>query len=70
MNDFENICNFQNLFKAHMAARKGKRNSREVIEFEMNLSENLTILSDELKSGGRRYWHCSGREFREGCDKC
>lgn len=51
MTDYEKICNFQNLYAAHIAARKGKRNTREVIEFEMNLGENLIILSDTLKNG-------------------
>lgn len=49
MTDYEKIFDFQNLYKAHTAARKGKRNTREVIDFEMNLSENLTLLSEELK---------------------
>ena len=51
MADYERICDFQNLYKAHTVARRSKRNTREVIEFEMNLAENLTLLSDALKSG-------------------
>lgn len=51
MTDFEKLYDFQNLYKAHTVARRGKRNTREVIEFEMNLSENLTRISDELKNG-------------------
>lgn len=51
MSDYEKLYDFQNLYKAHTAARKGKRNSCEVIEFEMNLGENLTLLSDALKNG-------------------
>lgn len=50
MTDYEKIYDFQNLYKAHVAARKGKRTKREVIEFEMNLSENLFALSDALKN--------------------
>lgn len=50
MTDYEKIYNFQNLFKAHTVARRGKRNTKEVIEFEMNLGENLTILSNDLKN--------------------
>ena len=50
---YERIYDFQNLYKAHTAARLGKRNTREVIEFEMNLAENLTRLSDSLQ--GLRY---------------
>ena len=51
MTDYEKICDFQNLYKAHKTARCNKRTTREVIEFEMNLAENLTILSDSLKDG-------------------
>lgn len=54
MTDYEKICDFQNLYKAHTVARRGKRNNREVIEFEMNLSENLTEISDSLKTGTYR----------------
>ena len=48
--DFEKICDFQNLYKAHKAARLGKRGNREIIDFEMNLAENLTTISDLLKN--------------------
>lgn len=51
MTDFEKIYDFQNLYKAHTIARRSKRNTREVIEFEMNLGENLTELSEVLKNG-------------------
>ena len=50
MSDYERLCDFTNLYKAHRAARLGKRNIREVIEFELHLAENLTALSAELKS--------------------
>ncbi len=51
MNDYEKIYDFQNLYKAHKIARRSKRTTREVIEFEMNLGENLIELSDALKNG-------------------
>lgn len=51
MTDYEKIYDFQNLYKAHTVARRSKRNTREAIEFEMNLGENLTTLSDALKNG-------------------
>lgn len=51
MTDYEKIYNFQNLYKAHTVARRSKRDTREVIEFEMNLGDNLTTLSDALKNG-------------------
>lgn len=38
-------------YKAHTVARRSKRDTREVIEFEMNLGDNLTTLSDALKNG-------------------
>lgn len=41
MNEFEKIISFANLYSAHRRARLGKRWKKEVIEFEMNLSENL-----------------------------
>lgn len=54
MTDFEKLYNFQNLYRAHTVARRNKRNTREVIEFEANLAENLTRLSDALKNGTYR----------------
>lgn len=42
---------FSKLIKGNTVARRSKRNTREVIEFEMNLGENLTTLSDALKNG-------------------
>jgi hypothetical protein len=53
MDDYEKIFNFQNLLKAHKKARRGKQGKREVIEFELNLAQNLCTLSEELKH--RRY---------------
>jgi len=51
MTEFEKICSFQNLYKAHTVARRGKRTTKEVIEFEMDLAKNLTQLSDSLRDG-------------------
>lgn len=48
--DFEKICDFQNLYKAHIRARRCKRYKNEVIRFEMNLAENLTKISISLKN--------------------
>jgi retron-type reverse transcriptase len=36
------------LYKAHKAARRGKRGKSEVIDFEMNLAENIISLQEEL----------------------
>lgn len=50
MTEYEKICDFQNLYQAHIRSRKGKRKKAEVIRFEMNLAENLTRLSEQLKN--------------------
>lgn len=50
MNEYEKICDFQNLLKAHKVARLGKRNVREVIDFELNLSDRLSALSAALEN--------------------
>lgn len=44
----EKIFSFENLYKAHKVARLGKRDKIEVIDFELNLSRNLTLLSQSL----------------------
>lgn len=44
----EKIFSFENLYKAHKAARLGKRDKIEVIDFELNLSRNLMLLSQSL----------------------
>ena len=48
MPGYEEMCSFQNLYEAHKAARRGKRDKTEVIKFEMNLAENLCNLQKEL----------------------
>lgn len=50
MTDFEKVYNFENLYKAHKKSRLGKRNRKRVIDFEMNLSENLIKLSEDIKN--------------------
>jgi len=45
---YEKMCDFQNLYDAHKAARKGKRDKSEVIDFEMNLSQNLCDLQRQF----------------------
>lgn len=50
MSDYEKICDFQNLYKAHLSSRRGKRHKTEVIHFELNLAENLTRMSHQLKN--------------------
>ncbi len=46
---YEKVCDFQNLYRAHLRARQGKRGKTEVIQFELNLAENLARMSEELK---------------------
>ena len=48
MINYDEIHSFQNLYKAHLAARKGKRDKTDVIRFEMNLAENLYELQQAL----------------------
>ena len=60
MSQYDELCGFENLYNAHSAARKGKRGKREVIEFEMNLAENICCLQRELQDRTYRqrgYYH-------------
>ena len=54
MTDYEKIWDFQNLYQAHKAARLGKRDVKEVIDFELNLGRNLARISDSLRDGTYR----------------
>lgn len=47
--NYDEIFTFDNLYQAHLKARKSKRNKRDVIDFELSLSENLWGLYDSLK---------------------
>jgi retron-type reverse transcriptase len=46
--NYDILHDFDNLYKAHKAARRGKRGKSEVIDFEMNLAENIISLQEEL----------------------
>ena len=48
---YEEICDFETLYTAYLAARKGKRKKRRTLEFEENLLENLKDISDDLSNG-------------------
>lgn len=50
MEEFDKIWNFENLYQAHRTARLGKRHTKEVIEFELELGKNLSILSEQLRT--------------------
>jgi retron-type reverse transcriptase len=56
------MFDFQKLYAAHKAARRGKRGKGEVIRFEMNLAENLCALQSELKD--RTYAHKGYKHFK------
>lgn len=43
------IINLDNLFAAYREFRRGKRNKKEVAEFEINLEENIFALHNELE---------------------
>lgn len=47
---YEKVYDFQNLYKAHLRSRRGKRGKTEVIRFELKLAENLARMSEELKN--------------------
>jgi len=59
---YDAMCDFQNLYKAHRAARKGKRGKREVINFELNLSQNLCDLQRQFEE--RSYLPKGYTEFK------
>lgn len=46
---YDEIFTFENLYNAHIKARKGKRRKRDVIQFENNLSFNLWNLFYRLR---------------------
>ena len=50
MTDYEKLCCFENLYKAHKTARHGKQGKKEVIEFELELGQNLMQISESLKN--------------------
>ena len=50
MTDYEKICDFENLYKAHKRARCCKRHKKDVILFEMNLAENLWNIKTSLEN--------------------
>ncbi len=46
---YERICDFENIYRAYRAARKGKRKFESVAAFEYNQEEELLKLRDELR---------------------
>lgn len=54
-NVYDKAVTFENLLKAHKKARRGKREKREVILFELNLESELLRIEQELKYGKYKY---------------
>ena len=46
---FDELTNFEHLYKAHKVARLGKRHKKDVIDFENNFFENINVLNNELR---------------------
>lgn len=49
--DFHRMTEFTALYHAHQKAKRGKKNKREVMEFELDLGLNLMKVQEELRSG-------------------
>lgn len=54
IDDFSKLYSFENLYKAHLKARRSKQGSKEVVEFEANLGSMLINLSENIRSGNYR----------------
>lgn len=48
------MCRFENLYRAHLKSRRGKRCQKDVIAFEMDLGQKLYELQWELLNGKYR----------------
>ena len=48
-NLFDELCAFENLYRAARKARRGKRLRRDVEQFEFDLEANLVELSEALR---------------------
>lgn len=48
--EYEIMYNFDRLYEAYKKCRRGKTQKTEVIQFELNLSEELVKLQEEIKS--------------------
>lgn len=48
--DFETVCDFDNLYRAHTKARLGKRHKPDVIAFDMDLASNLWAIKERLEN--------------------
>ena len=48
--DFEKVCDFESLYRAHAKARLGKRHKPDVIAFEMDLANNLWAIKRRMEN--------------------
>ena len=53
--DYEKLCDFDHLYRAYLASRRGKRSTREVVLFEMDAGPNLARILEELETGTYRF---------------
>lgn len=56
MTEYEKIYQFENLYRAYKMSARSKRSKNEVVEFELNLANNLWRLHDALE---RKQYHLS-----------
>ena len=49
--EFSKLYSFENLYKAHLKARRSKQYSKEVIDFESDLGPTLARLAESIKNG-------------------
>ena len=61
-NVYDNAVSFEKLLKSHKKARRGKREKKEIILFELNLENEILNLEKELKLG--RYKPGSYKSFK------
>jgi retron-type reverse transcriptase len=52
---YDQLCSFENLYSAYVAARECKRSRDYVISFEWNAERNLLALKRELEDGDYRH---------------
>ncbi|MDR2513737.1 MAG: RNA-directed DNA polymerase [Christensenellaceae bacterium] len=50
MSEFEKVYQFESLYRAYRAARRGKRWKQAAAKFEVNLLEALNLLSEQLRT--------------------
>lgn len=60
-NEYEKIYQFENLYQAHRKARRGKRDRSDVIEFELDLANQLCKLQNLLQN--KKYFPLPYHEF-------